>query len=171
MEAIALHQLIHPFLRASSSWSSPPVPTASTSATRTTSTPSANSATMRGSRRVSPQGRGPVVRARDRPAPPARPSGRNVAPSSGTNLRDTINILAKHRPIDFEVYKMLEAECDCDLCRDLFKDYLDFSEGLRTDISLYEAMTCWPSGGSRSRAGATSRTLSMWPWLPGDSSC
>lgn len=52
------------------------------------------------------------------------------------DLRDTINILAKHRPIDFDVYKMLEAECDCDLCRDLFKDYLDFSEGLRTDISL-----------------------------------
>lgn len=52
------------------------------------------------------------------------------------DLRDTINILAKQRPIDYEVYKLLVAECACDLCRDLFKDYLDFSEGLRTDISL-----------------------------------
>lgn len=51
------------------------------------------------------------------------------------DVRDTITILAKHRPIDFDVYKLLVAECQCDYCRELFQDYLDMSEGSATDVA------------------------------------
>lgn len=51
------------------------------------------------------------------------------------NVKDTIRILAEQRPIDFEVYKLLVADCKCDYCVELFRDYLDFSEGFAADAA------------------------------------
>lgn len=57
-----------------------------------------------------------------------------------TQLKDDITavviILAEQAPIFIDTYKRLEHECDCGFCRDLFKDYLDMSEGLTVGINI-----------------------------------
>lgn len=57
-----------------------------------------------------------------------------------TQLKDDITavviILAEQAPIFIDTYKRLEHECDCDFCRELFKDYLDMSEGLTVGINI-----------------------------------
>ncbi len=54
------------------------------------------------------------------------------------DVHDFVRVLSERKPIEYDDYKALSAECNCEFCNELFKDYLDKSEGLTTAMDIID---------------------------------